>query len=37
MSLRHFLIFMVLYAAFLAAVTAGFLVFLRAYFPGNSP
>jgi hypothetical protein len=30
MSLRHFLIFMVLYAACLAAMMAGFLVFLRA-------
>jgi hypothetical protein len=30
MNLRHFLLFMVLSAAVLAAVMAGFLVFLRA-------
>jgi hypothetical protein len=30
MNLRHFLLFMVLSAAFLAAMMAGFLVFLRA-------
>jgi hypothetical protein len=30
MNLRHFLLFMVLSATFLATVMAGFLVFLRA-------
>jgi hypothetical protein len=30
MTLRHFLLFMVLSAAILAAMMAGFLVFLRA-------
>jgi len=30
MTLRHFLLFMVLSAVFLATVMAGFLVFLRA-------
>jgi hypothetical protein len=30
MNLRHFLLFMVLSTAFLAAMMAGFLVFLRA-------